>query len=248
MKQAGFPDPLTDPKLFERYRRFFNRVRGRFHYIEPTFQVKPTPSTRPHNGAQISDGTETYDNWSGGVVDAPSDQSFRAVQGDWVVPNVYAPAQNQWYYCSNWIGLDGDGSPGVCQAGMKCEVFQSGSFLSRSVYPWHEWYPGNEVKITNLAIYPGDLISMLIITPNGPGSTTATISFGNQTSGVFTSYEITAPGGDCTCGELRRMDRRDPVGEQGTVATARLWGDILLRMCGLFDERNGGQRRNWQQY
>jgi hypothetical protein len=190
---AGFPPRPTDPRLLQRYQRFFNRVRDKFRYIEPTFRVDPTKTTHTNKGSKPGAGTETYDNWSGGVVYAPSGQSFKWVQGDWVVPNVYAPADNQWYYCANWIGIDGDGSGDVCQAGMICAVYQSGTSITRSIYPWHEWYPASWVEITNLTISPGDLISMLICTTQGAGSTEATIYFGNQTSGVALSYVITAP-------------------------------------------------------
>src|SRR5262252_590153 len=55
---------------------------------------------------------------------APSGTSFRWVQGDWVVPDVDAPTENQWYYSANWIGIDGDGSGDVCQMGVECEVFR----------------------------------------------------------------------------------------------------------------------------
>ena len=193
LERAGLPARPKDPKLLQRYQRFFNRVRGKFHYIEPTFRVDPSKSTHTNKGAKAGAGTETYDNWSGAVVYAPTGQSFKWVQGDWVVPNVYAPTENQWYYCANWIGIDGDGSGDVCQAGMICSVFESGGSTVRTIYPWHEWYPSSWVEITNLLINPGDLISMMICTAEGAGSTTATIYFGNQSSGLSMSYTITAP-------------------------------------------------------
>ena len=132
LTHAGFPPRPTDPNLLARYDRFFNRTKGRFQYIEPTFRVDPTKRTHTNKGAKMGAGTETYDNWSGGVVYAPSGQSFKWVQGDWVVPDVYPTAQNQWQYCANWIGLDGDGSGDVCQAGMICAAFVSGSSISRA--------------------------------------------------------------------------------------------------------------------
>jgi hypothetical protein len=81
----------------------------------------------------------------------------------------------------------------VCQAGVECEVFQSGSSISRHIYPWWEWYPAPEVQITNLAITPGDLVTMLICTGQAAGSTTATVFFTNRTSGASTSFGINAP-------------------------------------------------------
>jgi hypothetical protein len=230
LEQAGFPSRPTDPTLLARYQRFFNRTKGKFQYIEPTFRVDPTKSTHANKGAAMGAGTETYDNWSGGVVYAPSGQSFKWVQGDWVVPNVYPPAQNKWYYCANWIGLDGDGSGDVCQAGMICSVFQSGTSITRSIYPWHEWFPSSWVEITNLTVNPGDLISMLICTPQGAGSTTATIYFGNQTSGVSTSYQITAPSGTKLAGNSAEWIVETPV-VNGVLTQMPDYGEVFFSSC-----------------
>ncbi len=210
LAQAGLPPRPTDPHLLERYRRFFTQTKDKFHYIEPTFRVDPTKSTHTNKGARNGAGTETYDNWSGGVVYAPSGQSFKWVEGDWVVPNVYPTAQNEWQYCANWVGIDGDGSGDVCQAGMICAVYQSGSSITRTIYPWHEWYPSSWVEITNLSISPGDLVSVLICTAQGAGSTTATIYFGNHSSGASTSYQITAPSGTTLAETARNGLSRHP--------------------------------------
>jgi hypothetical protein len=227
--QAGFPARPTDPILLQRYQRFFGRTKGKFQYIQPPFRVDPTKSTHTNKGASNA-GTETYDNWSGGVVYAPKGQSFKWVQGDWTVPNVYPPSQNKWYYCANWIGLDGDGSGDVCQAGMICSVYQSGSSITRSIYPWHEWYPSSWVEITNLTINPGDLVTMLICTAQGAGSTSATIYFGNQTSGISTSYTITAPAGTKLAGNSAEWIVETPV-VNGVLTQMPDYGEVFFSTC-----------------
>jgi hypothetical protein len=233
LAQAGFPDRPTDPVLLARYRRFFNRTKGRFQYIEPTFRVDPSKSTHPNKGSRMGAGTETYDNWSGGVVYAPSGQSFKWVQGDWVVPNVYPTAQNQWQYCANWIGLDGDGSGDVCQAGMICSVFQSGNSVTRNIFPWHEWYPSSWVEITNLTVSPGDMISMLICTAQGAGSTTAMIFFGNHTSGISMSYQITAPSGTKLVGNSAEWIVETPY-VNGALTDMPDYGEVFFSTCQAF--------------
>jgi Peptidase A4 family len=229
LAQAGFPPRPTDPTLLARYQRFFNRTKSKFQYIEPTFRVDTTKTTHTNKGAKMGAGTETYDNWSGGVVYAPSGQSFKWVQGDWVIPDVYPTAQNQWQYCANWVGLDGDGSGDVCQAGMICAVFQSGSSITRSFFPWHEWYPSNWVEITNLSISPGDLVSVLVCT-QGAGSTTATIYFGNQSSGVSTSYQITAPSGTKLVGNSAEWIVETPK-VNGVLTDMPDYGQVFLSTC-----------------
>jgi hypothetical protein len=242
----GFPARPSDPHLLERYQSVMNRIKGRFQYVEPTFRIDPTKSTHTNSGARGA-GTETYDNWSGGVVYAPSGQSFKWVQGDWVVPDIYPPTQNQWYYCLNWIGLDGDGSGDVCQAGMVCAAYQSGSSIIRTIYPFHEWYPSSWVEITNLSINPGDLISMLICTQQGAGSTTATIYFANTTSGVSTSYTITAPSGTSLVGNSAEWVVETPM-VNGVLTQMPDYGEVFFSTCEAYltnnTSVNGGTGNN----
>lgn len=248
---AGFPTRPSDPQLLKRYERFFSRTRGKFHYVEPTFRVDSTKSTHPRKSAEKSpeDGavTETSSNWSGGIVYAPSGQSFKWVQGDWVVPNVYPPTQNEWYYSVNWIGIDGDGSGDVCQAGMVCAAYQTGTSITRNIYPWHEWFPSNWVEITNLPISPGDMISMLICTPQGAGSTSATIYFGNVTSGASTSYEITAPRGVTLAGNCAEWIVETPT-VNGQVTQLPDYGEVFFSVCDAYLTNgsviNGGTGNN----
>jgi hypothetical protein len=75
-----------------------------------------------------------------------------------VIPDVDAPTENRWHYAASWIGLDGDGSADVCQIGVGCDVYRSGTSITRNIYPWWEWYPEPEVQITNLTVRPGDIM------------------------------------------------------------------------------------------
>src|SRR5579862_3627402 len=113
----GFPAKPDEEEHVQRFNKVLSQLKHKFHYIEPTFRVN---HDRVHGPRQApAAGTETSTNWSGAVVFAPAGASFRWVQGDWVVPDVDAPTQNRWYYCANWVGIDGDGSGDVCQAGVE---------------------------------------------------------------------------------------------------------------------------------
>jgi hypothetical protein len=220
----GFPLRPDDPQLLARYRSVFGRLKGKVRYIEPAFKVDTTKTTHVQP-AKTKAGPETSGNWSGGVVYAPTGQSFKWVQGEWVCPNVYPPTQNQAYYSVNWIGIDGDGSGDVCQAGMVCEVTNN----SRTINPWHEWFPSDWVNITNLLILPGDLISMVICT-QGAGSTSATISFANVSSGLATSYIITAPTGTKLVGNSAEWIVETP-GINGQTAELPDYGEVFFSNC-----------------
>jgi hypothetical protein len=225
----GLPARPEDAHHLERYTRVWAQLKGKFHYIQPTFRVNNEKSHGPRK-RRPADSTETSGNWSGGVVYAPSGQSFKWIEGDWVVPDVDAPTQNQWYYCASWIGIDGDGSGDVCQAGLECEVFQSGNTITRNIYPWHEWYPAPEVQITNLAINPGDMVTMVICTGQAAGSTTATVYFSNRTSGASTSYNITAPGSTKLAGNCAEWIVEAPTvgGSQSAIAD---YGQVFFNVC-----------------
>ena len=101
-----------------------------------------TPPKRPPTGP-------------GASCSLPPAEPFSWIEADWVIPDVDAPTENQWYYCASWIGIDGDGSRDVCQIGIECEVYRSGNSITRNIYPWWEWFPESEVAITNFSAQPG---------------------------------------------------------------------------------------------
>jgi len=229
LAQRGFPTRPEDAHHLERYKRIFSQLKGKFNYIQPTFRVNEEKTHGPRK-RRTTDPTETSNNWSGAVVFAPTGQSFKWIEGDWVVPDVDAPTQNQWYYSASWIGIDGDGSPDVCQAGVECEAYQSGSSIIRHIYPWFEWYPAGEVEITNLPIGAGDMVTMLICTSQGAGSTSATCYFTNRTNGASTSFGFNAPTGTKLVGNCAEWIVEAPTvdGAQSAVAD---YGEVFFSVC-----------------
>jgi Peptidase A4 family len=236
LARHGFPPRPDDPHHLERYRRVFGQLKNKFNYIQPTFQVNTDKRHGPRNRSPEA-GTETSTNWSGGVVFAPPGQSFKWVEGDWVVPNVDAPTQNQWYYCASWIGIDGDGSGDVCQAGVECEVYQSGSSVTRNIYPWWEWFPNYEIKITNLGVSPGDMVTMLLCTQTGANATTAIVYITNRTNGVSTSVSFSAPMGTKLVGNSAEWIVEAPTvgGSQSSLAD---YGEVFFSVCEAFATDN----------
>jgi hypothetical protein len=228
LERNGFPSLPEDRHHRDRFNRVFNQLKGKFHYIPPTFRVNREKTHGPRK-RPTSAGTETSTNWSGAVVFAPSGQAFSWIQGDWVVPNVDAPTENQWYYCSNWIGIDGDGSGDVFQAGVECEVYRSGSTITRNIYPWWEWFPTSEVQITNLPMNPGDMVTMLLCSA-GPGSTEGTVFFSNRTTGASTSVALNAPPGTQLVGNSAEWIVEAPTvgGAQSAIAD---YGEVFFSVC-----------------
>ena len=243
LTRYGFPAMSPDAHHQQRYRKVMQQISPKFNYVQPTFEVHEDKFHKPLNGSNgsgkqasgartgaTSAGTETDTNWAGGVVFAPANDSFKWVEGDWVVPNVGAPKQNQWFYSASWIGIDGDGSGDVCQAGVECELYQSGSSISRNIYTWWEWYPLPEVKLTNFPASPGDLITMILCSASGAGSTSATVFMTNRTSGASTSFGFNAPSGTKLAGNSAEWIVEAPTvgGSQSAIAD---YGEVFFSVC-----------------
>ena len=147
---------------------------------------------RPGIGG-VFGGPETFASatTSGTLVAAPSGDSIHWMQGDWVVPNVTAPTQGKDYFCAFWIGIGGPGGAAF-QTGVHFDV----SGTSRRMYPFWEWLsPGNGTiqDITNFEVRTGDLLSVILCTAQGAGSTDGTIYFFNRTTGGHTSLAVWGP-------------------------------------------------------
>jgi len=160
---------------------------------------------------------------------APSGESFRWIQGDWVIPNVDAPTEDRWYYCASWIGIDGDGSGDVCQIGIETAAYRSGNSIVTSIYPWWEWYPLAEVAITNFPVGPGDMVTALLCT-SGAGATSASAYFANRTNGAATSLTFSAPAGTSLAGNCAEWVVEAPTvgGRQSAVAD---YGEVFFSAC-----------------
>ncbi len=167
LAQYGFPprpDARLAPGAFESWRQAVQDMR------------RITPALQPvaiHHGPMRAAGQTTANgvaatssNWSGFVAPVPAyswgTQSATAIFGDWVVP-VAQPAFNacpghkaaQDVYSSTWVGLDGSGSGDVLQAGTESDAVCSRGEVGPYQGAWFEWYPYNEVRITNLPVSTG---------------------------------------------------------------------------------------------
>ena len=231
LQKAGFPPRPDDAHHRARYDHVLKRLEGKLNYIPPTLRRNAEVYHGPRR-RRPEDGTETSTNWSGGVVFAPAGQPFSWIEADWVIPDVDAPTEGQWYYCANWIGIDGDGSADVCQIGIECEVYRSGNSIIRNIYPWWEWFPEAEVAITNFGVSPGDMVTALLCTSGG-GASEASAYFTNRTTGATTSLSFTAPAGTSLAGNCAEWVVEAPTvgGQQSAMAD---YGEVFFSVCEAF--------------
>jgi Peptidase A4 family len=188
------PRPVESPELTSNWLR---SVGHPSHFIQPEF--KRLDNKR--HGVRRTEPTEAGElpsspNWSGAVVFAPPASTFNGVSGEWNVPTPTPPAfDGATYYSSFWIGIDGDNSPDVFQAGVECEASAVGGVVKQNIYLWWEWYPENEVQITNFPVESGQTCT-LSVTSNSSGN----VFLKNLSTGVATAFQVTAPTGTLLIG------------------------------------------------
>jgi hypothetical protein len=172
----------------------------------------------------VSNATST--NWSGAAVFAPANKPYRFVGGQWTVPSPNAPSDGT-YYASEWVGIDGWNSSDVLQAGTETQITKIWFFTATQVYTWWEWFPAGEVKISNLPVSPGDVMYCLICADS---TTHATVSFSNQSTGVGTRFDITAPGRTALTGNVAEWIVERPT-VNGSVANLTDYAACYFDEC-----------------
>ena len=230
----GFPARPDYPPLLMRYKQAFGQMAKRFHYIQPEFQLNKRRRRRLPAPPTVGIGNEIHQLWSGGGVFPPMGQSFRWITGEWTIPNLGAPTQNQEYFFTSWIGIDGDQfvpSTDLCQVGINLDVTQNGNSFSRDIAPFCEWVPGPEVGIPNFPVSPGDTVAVTLCTA-GPGSTEATVFLANITSGHGTSFVFDAPPGVSLSGDSAQwVVERPEIGPNLTPALLADYGQVFFSGC-----------------
>ncbi|UQX88670.1 G1 family endopeptidase [Jatrophihabitans telluris] len=236
------PDANKEPQLRELWERAMGRTKvwitpefeHREHISHGPMRQEPAPkrrgaaaatgATAAAEQAVVSNATST--NWSGAAVFSPADKPYRFVGGQWTVPSPNTVDDGS-YYASEWVGIDGWGSPDVLQAGTETEVTKLWIFRSTQVYAWWEWYPAGEVRIGNLPVSPGDVMYCLICADS---TSHATVTFSNQSSGVGTRFDITAPSGTTLTGNVAEWIVERPS-VNGSVASLTDYAACYFDEC-----------------
>jgi hypothetical protein len=165
---AGFgfpprPDPAAARKQYASWARAMRASRTRIlPSVEQTKILHGPLRIRQAGEANDSTSLESY-NWSGYVnlIGATrfGTTSFYTIAAELVVPTAnqaFGTCSGTADYASSWVGMDGDNSSDVLQAGVEFDVECYKGATSTLYAPWFEWYPASEFRITNLPIAPGD--------------------------------------------------------------------------------------------
>jgi hypothetical protein len=199
LAEYGFPprpDSVRSPNGFRAWLLAAQGVR-----IPPTL-VQTTIFHGP-NLPQAAAAAGQSSNWSGYVSPGPAlaygNQSLIGIFGDWAVPTAElainacsasedGPAVNS----STFIGLDGNGSGDVLQAGTESDATCSAGVVGAFQDAWYEWYPYDEVRVSNMAILPS---SVMYVHVWATSATEGHVYFSNETANISTSIKFSAPPG-----------------------------------------------------
>jgi hypothetical protein len=223
LRRHGFPrhpDPVKEPHAAAKWATAF-QLYPNFTHITPEFKERPARHGPNHRTEKGTEGNvnATSSNWSGSVLFIGNGDHFTTVVGQWTVPHVLSPnpGDGVTYYSSQWLGLDGDGSDDVMQAGTESD--SDGTY-----YAWWEWFPNFSVEISNFAVSPGDVITLSLCATD---PSTASVSIGNLTSMVYTSFSFTAPPGVTLVGNCAEAVVERP-GVGGGLAELPRYGEVYF--------------------
>jgi hypothetical protein len=193
LTRHGFPpcpDHIRMPHAAAKWVKAFRHY-SEFKHIVPKFKLLPHSHglNRRIQKSSVGHVNATSENWSGSVLFIGGGDSFKWMSGSWTVPNVY-PTTSSTTIASVWLGIDGDGSPDVMQAG-------TDTFADGSVWPWFEWFPAYPVGIDNFSVKAGDAIYLLLCATS---TTTAWMSIANLTAKEYTNLSFSAPPGTTLMG------------------------------------------------
>ena len=87
-------------------------------------------------------------------------QQVTGINASWTVPRIGAVSKDA--YSSAWIGIGGHSEKTLIQVGTEHDSVNGQEYY----YAWYEMLPDIAVRIDNIGVYPGDLITASIILVN----------------------------------------------------------------------------------
>jgi hypothetical protein len=209
------------------------RIQASSELTEPANEFNATPSNVV---ATTSSNWSAYVDYDNGT--RPFARSY--IYAYWIVPVAQhafghgLPAG--WDYSSQWVGIDGWGSPDVLQAGTETDAYASGTTKATFYAAWIEWYPFNESRISNFSVAPGDEMFVEV------WNTSATVGNAylvNLTTQQAASFTFNAPSGSRLVGNSAEWVVERP-GINGGLAPLTNYVACPFDACYAVGSVNGG--------
>lgn len=154
--QLGYsprPDAAASPDNYAKWLERFSR---------PITLLPPHSINHPniaHKG-NLQAGSETSSNWSGFEAHSGA-RSYIAVQAQWYVPDIFRGEPNYVTHSSTWVGLDGDGTSDLVQAGTEQDYIDIGIFSYPAYGAWTELLP-NQLTEQGVSLSPNAVDEMYV--------------------------------------------------------------------------------------
>jgi Peptidase A4 family len=241
--QRGYPprpDAELAPSAFNTWRR---TVSAPITFVEPRTVSRPDIT---HAGrATVSNPPESAPNWSGFELRGAAG-TYDWVTGEWVVPSVTGES-NSTTYSSFWIGLDGDGTTDLVQAGTEQEnvnfSFFGISWSFSTYYAWTQFLPQQqtEQQVTNFSVHPGDEIFCQVFVADAGQMPSLTGFFGqfvimNQTTSTttwsYTPRGTTNVGGSEAEWIMERPTVNGGLADLADYGSARMSNAVARKVAG----------------
>jgi hypothetical protein len=217
------PDSALEPKAFATWSKAMVASKSRvLPQLEQT-KIFHGPVRKAANSS-VMEGTGYSYNWSGlvdfsGASAYNKTSSFYYLFADYVVPvarQAFGACTGAWDYSSSWVGIDGDGSSDVLQAGTEADAYCSGSTTSTYYSAWYEWYPYGSVRISNFPVSPGDDIFVEVWNTSATQGYMYMVNYNNNQSVEigFTAY----PGYRLVGNSAEWVVERPSVGSLATLS------------------------------
>src|ERR1700740_2623479 len=196
------PDATKALRTHEAWRRAVRAARNREAVTMLPMTIFHGPAKNKSRAASDeANATSTSNtlNWSGTSVVNGTTTSLEAVTALFIVPTAHqalGQCADGWDYAALWPGIDGNGGSGgsdVLQAGVSINAFCAGNNVTQNqYYPWIEWYPYSETRVSSPTINPGDLVFIEVwsVSP-----TQGYAYFYNYSTDMSAEYALAAPAG-----------------------------------------------------
>jgi hypothetical protein len=207
--------------------------------IQPSSESKRPGSE--FNATQTNSlATNSY-NWSGYADYDNSIKPFAKsyIYAYWIVPvaqHAFGNSSGGWDYSSQWVGIDGYGSPDVLQAGTEADAYASGGMNATFYAAWIEWYPFNESRISNFSVAPGNEMFVEVWNTSATVGNAYILNVTNQLAVAFT---FNAPSGTDLVGNSAEWVVERP-GIGGSLAALTNYVACPFDACYAAGSVNGG--------
>jgi hypothetical protein len=257
LRQYGFPpkpDRLKTPEAYNAWEKAVSTPQTRLqspHLVQTPIFNGPTqiqPSSESKRPASEFNATPTNSvltnsyNWSGYAAYDNATKPFATsyIYAYWIVPVAQHAfghgLPTGWDYSSQWVGIDGLGSPDVLQAGTEADAYALGSTKEPFYAAWIEWYPSSESRISNFSVAPGN--EMFVEVWN-TGQTVGNAYLLNLTTQQSVSFTFDAPSGTKLVGNSAEWVVERP-GISGGLAPLTNYVACPFDSCYAIGSVNGG--------